>query len=148
MLSGGLAHFWLIKGIQLSMKAALTIVLATCLVFGRSPALHFYSIDDVVQAMRKGNAGQLANYFDSRVEITLHEKSSSYSASQAQMILKDFFNVYAVKTFSIIHKGSNSGSEFCIGNLQTKYGTFRTTIFMKSRPDKQVLQEIRFEENE
>ena len=130
------------------MKAAFTIVLATCLGFGRSPALHYYSIDDVVQAMKSGNAGQLANYFDNRVEITLYEKSNSYSANQAQMILKDFFNVYAVKTFSIIHKGSNSGSEFCIGNLQTRYGTFRTTIFMKSREDKQVLQEMRFEESE
>ncbi len=131
------------------MKSALTIVLlASCLVIGRAGVMHFYSIDDVVSAMRKGNAGQLANYFDNRVEITLHEKSNSYSANQAQMILKDFFNSYTVKTFSIIHKGSNSGSEYCIGNLQTKYGIFRTTIFMKTRSDKQVLQEIRFEEKE
>ena len=105
-----------------------------------------YSIDDVVTAIKSGNANQLSQYFDSMVEITLHEKSNSYSRSQAEVILKDFFNSSGVKTFSIVHKGSNSGSEFCIGNLLTKTGDFRTTIFMKTRGERQVLQEIRFEE--
>lgn len=107
-----------------------------------------YSIEDVVSAMKAGNANQLSRYFDNMVEITLHDKSNAYSRSQAEVILKDFFNSYGVKTFRIVHKGSNSGAEFCIGNLQTKYGEFRTTIFMKSRSEKQVLQEIRFEEKE
>lgn len=107
-----------------------------------------YSIEDVVTAMNTGNANQLSLYFDNMVEITLHEKSNSYSRSQAEMIMKDFFSSYGVKAFKIVHKGSSSGSEFCIGNLQTKYGQFRTTIFMKSRSEKQVLQEIRFEERE
>lgn len=107
-----------------------------------------FSIEDVVSAMKNGNVNQLSQYFDNMVEITLHDKSNAYSRSQAQVILKDFFNSYGVKTFRIVHKGSNSGSEFCIGNLQTKYGEFRTTIFMRSRSEKQVLQEIRFEENQ
>ncbi|MBX3252948.1 MAG: DUF4783 domain-containing protein [Chitinophagaceae bacterium] len=107
-----------------------------------------FSIEDVVSAMKAGNASQLSQYFDNMVEITLHDKSNAYSRSQAQVILKDFFNSYGVKAFRIVHKGSNSGSEFCIGNLQTKYGEFRTTIFMRSRSEKQVLQEIRFEERE
>ncbi len=105
-----------------------------------------YSIDDVVTAIKSGDANQLSQYFDNMVEITLHEKSNSYSRSQAEVVLKDFFNSFGVKSFSIVHKGSNSGSEFCIGNLQTRNGDFRTTIFMKTRGEKQVLQEIRFEE--
>lgn len=107
-----------------------------------------FSIEDVVSAMKTGNVNQLSQYFDNMVEITLHDKSNAYSRSQAQVILKDFFGSYGVKAFRIVHKGSNSGSEFCIGNLQTKYGEFRTTIFMRSRSEKQVLQEIRFEEKE
>ncbi len=106
-----------------------------------------YSIEDVVSAMNTGDANQLSGYFDKMVEITLHDKRRSYSRSQAEVILKDFFHSYSVKAFRIVHKGANNGSEFCIGNLQTKYGAFRTTIFMKTRSQKQVLQEIRFEEN-
>jgi Tfp pilus assembly protein PilX len=130
------------------MKALLTILFAVCVTFG-TPRNHFlYSIDDVASAMNTGNSSQLSQYFDERVEITLHDKSNSYSSRQAEMIIKNFFTTQGVKTFRIIHKGSNSGSEFCIGNLQTKNGIFRTTIFMKSRTEKQVLQEIRFEGNE
>jgi Domain of unknown function (DUF4783) len=47
--------------------------------------------------------------------------------------------------FQVKHKGENSGSQYCIGTLATKNGSFRTTVFMKQKNDKQVLQEIRFE---
>jgi len=50
-----------------------------------------------------------------------------------------------VKSFDVIHKGENAGSQYCIGTLVTKGGSFRTTIFMKQKGDQQVLQELRFE---
>ena len=130
------------------MKALFTILFSLCVTVGTSFNTRFYSIDDVAYAMNTGNASQLSQYFDNRVDITLHDKSNSYSSRQAEMILKDFFINYSVKNFRVLHKGANNGSEFCIGNLQTKNGIFRTTIFMKARTEKQVLQEIRFEENE
>ncbi|MBK6634090.1 MAG: DUF4783 domain-containing protein [Chitinophagaceae bacterium] len=49
------------------------------------------------------------------------------------------------KSFTVIHKGENSGSQFCIGTLVTKTASYRTTIFMKQKGDKQVLQGITFE---
>ncbi|PVD51628.1 hypothetical protein DC498_14505 [Terrimonas sp.] len=106
---------------------------------------YYYSINDVAWAMNTGNAGKLAKYFDGRVDITLQQKTNSYSRSQAEMVLKDFFEGNGVKSFKVLHKGSHNGSEFCIGNLQTKNGVYRTTIFMKARTEQQVLQEIRFE---
>ena len=102
-------------------------------------------IEDIVSALKTGNASVVARYFDNTVEITLPEKSNSYSRSQAEMILKDFFANNPVKGFDIIHKGENAGSQYCIGTLFTKSGTFRTTVFMKLKGDKQTLQEIRFE---
>ncbi len=129
------------------LKILLSVVMIGGLSFNYSGSPSSYSIEDVVTAMNTGDANQLSHYFDKMVEITLHDKSSSYSRRQAEIILKDFFHSYGVKAFRIVHKGSNSGSEFCIGNLQTKYGQFRTTIFMITRSQKQVLQEIRFEEN-
>ncbi|MFT3749259.1 MAG: DUF4783 domain-containing protein [Agriterribacter sp.] len=106
---------------------------------------YYYSIDDVAMAMNAGNAGQLAKYFDGRVDITLQQKTNSYSRNQAEVVLKDFFDGNGIKGFKVLHKGANNGSEFCIGNLQTRNGVFRTTIFMKARTEHQVLQEIRFE---
>lgn len=102
-------------------------------------------IDDIILALKTGNSNVVARYFDKTVEITLPEKSNSYSKSQAEMILKDFFNNNPVKGFDIIHRGENAGSQYCIGTLFTKSGNFRTTIFMKLKGDKQMLQELRFE---
>lgn len=105
------------------------------------------SIDDVILALRSGNASQMAKFFDNTVEITMPDKNNSYSKSQAEMVLKDFFSNNGVKSFTVIHKGENAGSQYCIGTLVTKNGSFRTTIFMKLKEDKQFLQEIRFETN-
>jgi hypothetical protein len=105
----------------------------------------FSSIDDVIAAMKAGSSSEIARFFDNTVEINTPEKSSSYSKSQAELVLKDFLNSHAVKTFTVIHKGENAGSQFCIGTLVTKTGTFRTTIFMKQKGDKQLLQGITFE---
>ena len=102
-------------------------------------------IDDVIAAMKTGNASQVAKFFDASVEISMPDKSNSYSKSQAELVLKDFFATNMVKSFDIIHKGENSGSQYCIGTLVTKGGNYRTTIYMKQKGDQQVLQELRFE---
>ena len=107
--------------------------------------ISFSGIDDVLNGVKSGNAAQIARFFDNTVEITMPDKSNNYSKSQAELVLKDFFSNNPVNGFEIIHKGENNGSQYCIGTLVTKNGSFRTTIFMKQKGDKQLLQEIRFE---
>lgn len=105
----------------------------------------FASIDEVVSALKSGNSAQIAKFFDNTVEITMPDKSNSYSKGQAEMVLKDFFATNPVKSFEIVHKGENAGSQYCIGTLATKSGIYRTTVYMKQKGDKQLLQEITFE---
>ena len=102
-------------------------------------------IEEVVSALKVGNANQVARYFDNTVDITLPEKSNSYSKSQAEMILKDFLANNRVKSFTVKHRGDNAGSQYCIGTLITTNGSYRTTVFMKQKADRQFLQDIRFE---
>jgi hypothetical protein len=105
----------------------------------------FVSVDEVESAIKNGNASQLSKYFDNTIEITLTDKSNTYSKSQAELVLKDFFNNNVVRGFEIVHKGNNAGAQFIIGTLETKNGEYRTTIYMKQKGDKQLLQELRFE---
>lgn len=102
-------------------------------------------IDEVISGMKAGNSREIARFFDNTVEINMPEKSNSYSRSQAELVLKDFFTNNVVKVFEVLHKGENAGSQYCIGTLVTRNGSFRTTIFMKQKGDKQVLQGITFE---
>jgi hypothetical protein len=124
------------------MKKILPIAIIAFLI---SSFTLFTSIDEVVNAMKSGNASQVARYFDNSVEISMPDKSNSFSKTQAEIVLKDFFTNNPVKGFEVIHKGENAGSQYCIGTLVTKNGSFRTTIFMKQKGDLQVLQELRFE---
>jgi hypothetical protein len=125
------------------MKAIFTSLLACTIAlssFGQKDA-----IDEVIGALRSGNAAEIAKYFDDNVEITLPSKNDSYSKAQAQMILKDFFSNNDVKGFELKHKGDSPGGRYCIGTLQTKSGSFRTHIFMKSKGNKELVKELRFQ---
>lgn len=103
------------------------------------------SIDDVIASIRSGNSAELAKFFDDSVELTLPDKSDSYSKAQAQLIVKDFFGNNRVKGFDLKHKGDSPGGHFCIGTLQTNAGNFRTNVFMKTKGGKEVVKEIRFQ---
>ncbi len=124
------------------MKKIFTLLLLSLTLFSFNRRL---GIEEVVASLKSGNASQIARYFDATVEITLPEKTNSYSKSQAEVILRDFFNNNAIKDFQVLHRGDTGGSQYCIGKLITKNNAYRTTIFMKQKGDKQVLQEIRFE---
>lgn len=105
-----------------------------------------YTLDEITYALRAGNAGELSRFLDSRVDISLPDKSDTYSKIQAEMIIRDFFSTNGVQNFLIKHKGTNGGgSEFCVGVLQTHNGDYRTTIFVKQKGDRQLLQELRFQ---
>lgn len=103
------------------------------------------TIDNVIGALRSGNASELSKYFDDNVELTLPDKSDSYSKAQAQQIVRDFFSNNSVKGFDLKHKGDSPGGHFCIGTLQTGAGNFRTNVFLKTKNGREVVKEIRFQ---
>ena len=105
------------------------------------------SFEPIVSALKSGNVDGIAKYFDNSVEITLPGKSSSYNKSQATTTLQNFFKSITIKNFEVIHKSENASSQYCIGNLITDSGSYRTTIFMKQRGEQQLIQELRFETN-
>jgi hypothetical protein len=105
----------------------------------------FDNMDAVVTAIRSGNVTQLSPFFDVRVDISLPDKTDTYSKTQAEMVIGDFFTNNEVQNFRITQQGESGGTFFCAGLLQTRAGNFRTTLFFKHKGDKHLLQEIRFQ---
>lgn len=101
-------------------------------------------LDDVISALRTGNAQELAKYVDDNIEISLPDKSDSYSRAQAMMVLKDFFANNGVTGFEVQFKSESGNNQFCVGWLQTRSGRYRTTVLMKSKNGRQLVKEIRF----
>lgn len=121
----------------------------TSLLFGSILLLSSFGqksgIDDVINALKAGNTAQLSAWFDDKIELSLPDKSDSYSKAQAQLIVKDFFSNNGVKGFELKHKGDGPNGHFCIGTLQTDAGNFRTNVLMKMKNGKEVIKEIRFQ---
>jgi hypothetical protein len=108
-------------------------------------ASSFVQKDEIVDALKSGDAEKLSRYFDQMIDISMPGKSNSYSKGQAEMVLKDFFSMNKVRNFELQHSGSNPSSNFIIGKLTTVNGSFRTKVYMRQRGDKQLIQGIEFE---
>ncbi|MEP6583019.1 MAG: DUF4783 domain-containing protein [Ginsengibacter sp.] len=120
-------------------------LLLSALVFLSFSFLMSVSFTEIINAIKTGNATEVSKFFDNSVEITLPGKSNSYSKSQAELVLRDFFSKNPTKNFQVIHRSDNAGSEYCIGNLETTNGIYRTTIYLRQKGERQVVQELRFE---
>ena len=120
---------------------AFLVVLSSASVF----ALDIY--EEVSNAIRSGDAKQLASYFGSSVDLTVVNQEDVYSKAQAELIVKDFFSKNPPKNFTLLHKGSSKeGTVYGIGKLQTSNGkVFRTSFFLKMSSGRYLVQELRFE---
>lgn len=124
------------------MKTQLTILFASVLLMAFTSS---NTLDEVIVHLKKGDASQIAVKFDQNVDLTFPGQSGSYDKEKASLLLKYFFNKNAIRGFEIVHQGNNPQAQFCIGNLTTRSGSFRTTIYIKQKGDRFLLQEIRFE---
>ena len=126
------------------MQKIFTLTCAA-LLFAISAFKPINGLDDVIAALNSGNATELARYVDDNIEIALPDKTNNYSRAQALIILRDFFSNNGVQSFEVKHKGDQGGSQFCIGTLVTRSGSYRTTIYMTTKNGKQLVKEIRFQ---
>jgi hypothetical protein len=106
----------------------------------------FDVLDNVATAIRGGNSKEIARFFDNNVEITILDRESSYSKTQGEMVLRDFFSKNQVQGFDLKHRGSSGeGSSYGIGTLKTSAQAFRVYYFVKQKGSQQLIQEMRFE---
>lgn len=119
-----------------------TIVLAVSIQWAQAQ-----SFAEISNAIKQGNSSALAANFQSNVEITIKDASNSYSKSQAEMVLKNFFSSNQPRSFAIAHEGTSpEGSKYFIGNLNTSGGNYRVYVYAKTVAGAFSIQEIRIEQ--
>ncbi|WP_118972711.1 DUF4783 domain-containing protein [Taibaiella koreensis] len=128
------------------MRKYLAIFIAAIFVFGSVFAQP--QVDDVSNSLNKGEVSNVVKYFDKIVDITINNDQSTYSKSQAEMVVKSFFSKNQARSFFVRHKGvaSSDNSVFVIGELKTANGPYRVYIFFKQRDKNYWLQQIKFEQ--
>lgn len=105
-------------------------------------------MDEIANAIKNGNAKDLAGYFDSNLLVTILDEEETYSKAQAELVVKDFFSKHSPRSFEIVHSGESAGGsqQYSIGILTCANGTFRVYINIKSSGSTYVIQELSFEE--
>jgi hypothetical protein len=92
--------------------------------------------NELAQAFENCDAKTISKYFNSSVELIFSESQGVYGKSQAEQILKTFFNNNASANgkfnYKEQHASDKDNAQYYIGELYGK-GTFRVCIYMKEQ---------------
>ena len=86
-------------------------------------------------ALRNGSSRELSQYLAPTVEVGFDGDKQGYNATQAEIVIKDFFAKNAPNSFEFIHQGeSKEGIQYAIGRYTGRNGTYR--VFVKLKPSR------------
>jgi hypothetical protein len=102
---------------------------------------------EISVAIKAGNASELAKYMNSTIELLLLDKEDFYKKNAAEAILRDFFQQYPARDFTIRHQGAKNDAQYAIGNLSTDKGDFRVYFLLKKVDGNLLIHQIRIEQD-
>ena len=102
-------------------------------------------MNSVKEAIKAGSAKEVSQHFYQTVDVTLEGNIESYSKTQAEYQIKEFFQKYPPTSFMIVHQGaSKAGMPYAIGQYLSNEETFRVWIRIKKGNEKYMIHEISF----
>jgi len=110
----------------------------------------FYSsadvFDDLIKNLKEQNITAVSKLVNSNVELNLDGVDGMYSKSQADVILRNFFNANTPKSIVVQHRGSSAqGAKYIIAEMKTDKNNYRMYVFLKTNGTQNQLQELRIE---
>jgi len=95
--------------------------------------------------MKGGDSEAMGQLFDNSVEMAYPNTQSTYSRTQAQMILKNFYTQNKPRDFVVQYTGESpeGDANYVIGLLTAKTGKYKVYFYVKHKGDKQVIQEMK-----
>jgi GTP-dependent phosphoenolpyruvate carboxykinase len=96
-------------------------------------------IDEIALSIKNSSSKELAQYFDSTVEIKLSDSRGDFSKNQAEIVMRDFFKKYPAENFLILQQGESAEKiRFLIGRYQSKSHAFRVLVKGKSNTENEL----------
>lgn len=87
------------------------------------------AINSVRIALKAGNSKELVKYFNDPATLEMNGERIKYSRSQAESVMKQFFQDYPPTEFSIKHQGaSTKDTPYIIGQYFHDQGDYRVLI--------------------
>lgn len=134
------------------MKKTLIFSLFTVVIFLIMPVMAVSQdaltiSQEVTKTIRTGNASEMAKHFGPNVDLTLPGSEGTFSKSQSEVIIRNFFSNNPPTSFSENHQGaSRDGSVYVIGTFKTRNGrTYRVYFYVKKVSETFFLHQVQFE---
>lgn len=104
--------------------------------------------EPVVKALKEADSRSLASLFNVSVELSLPDIENTYSVTQAEMIMKDFFKKYPPEELALIQKGViNPMSHFAIYSYKSSNSWFRVYCDLRKEKDRFLIYKLKFEDS-
>lgn len=101
--------------------------------------LPFPQIEQIASSIKNNSSKDLAQFFDSSVEIKLGETRGDYSKNQAEIVMRDFFKKFPAVNFFVLQQGESPEKIlYLIGKYQSKTDSFRILVKGKFKVDNQL----------
>jgi len=102
----------------------------------------------VKMALKGGNSRELARHFNNNIELIVESENVEFdkvSNTQAELILKNFFQKNPVKDFNYVHQGSSpEGAQYSTGTYQAQNGRYLVYIVLKQFGGRYLIDRIDF----
>lgn len=105
-------------------------------------------INNVQEALKSSSSRELAKYLSDRVEIKLENEKKDYSANQAEIVLKQFFQQHPANETEFIHEGNSAGGIiYAIGSYTSGNQKYRVVVRAKKYKDQYKIYRLEFTED-
>lgn len=102
-------------------------------------------IRSVENALKSSSSKELVKYLNQTIELNLDGEISTYTKTQAEYVLREFFKKNPSKGFEIIHTGNSKGGlRYAIGKYTCKRGYFRVWMRIKDFGGIPLVYEMNF----
>lgn len=103
------------------------------------------TINKIKDAIKIGSAKEISQHFHQTIDVTIEGEINNYSKTQAEYVLKEFFQKFPPSSFLIVHQGaSKAGMPYAIGQYTSGDDTFRVWLRIKKNEDSYLIHEISF----
>ena len=101
--------------------------------------------EDVITALKTGNATEVAYYFDNLIDLTLPDKDElkNISKNQATIAIKSFFDENGIKGFNLTSQRESGQTMYIAGKLQGRIDNKNITILLKKNTNKVLIISMR-----
>ena len=121
------------------------IILLFSLLVSLTSATIFGSSEEIIDALKSGNAAEVAQYFDNFIDLSLPEKEEmkNMGKNQASIAYKSFYEEVGVKTFQLTTQREAGSMMYITGKLQGKIKNCNLTLILKNSNNKFFITSVR-----